>query len=268
METEDELRAENNLLKLKLEMEHGMKMMDTSALDAEMENKWLSDIYNFENSYRESKLVSIYDFIGRPEFKPANELSKTEISEELEKLDKLMQENRICLDCLCEYEDEVIYKFITEEFFLKETDDLRLEGMFHHFIYEEYHPNHDYDLRRVSIDFMENILTREWIPDWYQCDLSPSILFRGKNYDKKAISKFILTFQECFHPISVSELDVEHVEFDFEKGFASVRVKVNYTSQPKSGNAFTYSGVAFINFKKSELDYWSVSNFQIPGFGD
>ncbi len=268
MESEDELKAENNLLKLKLELEHGMKMMDTSALDPEMENQWLTDIYNFEKSHKEAKQITVYDYLGRPDFKPINGLSKKEISTELERLDKLMIENHICLDCLCEYEDEVIYKFITEEFFLKETDDIRIEGMYSHFIYEEYHPNHDNDLRRYAKEFIENILTGKWNHEWDELKLNTSVLFHGKKFDREAISRFIMTFQECFQPIEVEELSVEHVEFDLEKGFASVRLHLNYSTQRELGQALTCLGKAFINFKQTEWGNWSISNFQLPGFGD
>ncbi|MBK6536623.1 MAG: hypothetical protein IPG09_02205 [Ignavibacteria bacterium] len=44
-----------------------------------------------------------------------------------------MEENGIVLDTLCDYEDEVIYKFITEELFREETNNIRIEGMRHCF---------------------------------------------------------------------------------------------------------------------------------------
>jgi len=43
------------------------------------------------------------------------------------------------------YAPSVIYKFITEELFDHEMDDIMLPGFVHHFIYEEFHPNHEYD---------------------------------------------------------------------------------------------------------------------------
>lgn len=38
---EDDLNAENNLLKLKLGLEYGMQMADLSNLRPELENEWL-----------------------------------------------------------------------------------------------------------------------------------------------------------------------------------------------------------------------------------
>ena len=44
---EEELKADNELLKIKLELEHGMQHSD-SNLPPEIENQWLNNIYNYE----------------------------------------------------------------------------------------------------------------------------------------------------------------------------------------------------------------------------
>ncbi len=49
--TADELEAENALLRLKLEMEFGMLMDESSNLDPKMANIWLKSVYAFEQSY-------------------------------------------------------------------------------------------------------------------------------------------------------------------------------------------------------------------------
>ena len=60
---EENLKFENDLLKAKLTAEFGMKESDTSKLDSEMENQWLKYIYEFENSYKDAKRISLYEFI-------------------------------------------------------------------------------------------------------------------------------------------------------------------------------------------------------------
>ncbi|HWA33773.1 MAG TPA: hypothetical protein VG737_06570 [Cyclobacteriaceae bacterium] len=49
--TGDELEAENALLRLKLEMEFGMLMDESSQLSPKMANIWLKSVYAFEQSY-------------------------------------------------------------------------------------------------------------------------------------------------------------------------------------------------------------------------
>ena len=44
---EDELRAENEVLKLKLKLEYGMDIHEKSSLPPAIENKWLSNMVQF-----------------------------------------------------------------------------------------------------------------------------------------------------------------------------------------------------------------------------
>lgn len=55
-----------------------------------------------------------------------------------------MRSNRFnALDFLCDVDDAEAYRFITEELMDEEIDDIRIEGLRHCFIYEEFHPNTD-----------------------------------------------------------------------------------------------------------------------------
>lgn len=266
MNSQDELKAENLLLKLKLEMEHGMMMCDTSKLDPEIENQWLSNIYNFERQSEDAKQTTVYDLIGRPDFKPLHELTAQEVSDELSRLLNILWENQINFSCICKYEDELIYRFITEEFFEHVVDEIRIDGMINHYIYEEFYPNHDYDLRRYTTEFIEKILNDNWVPEFDKSDLTSEVTFRGKQYDGDSISGIIQTFQEAFHPVEIKESSIEHVGFDLEEQFASVRMQLSYSTRPENGKTPVYTGKAFLNFKM-EFDYWRICSFQLPGFG-
>lgn len=267
MNSQDELKAENLLLKLKLEMEHGMKMFDTSKLDPEIENQWLSNIVNFEKQFENANQIKVFDLIGRPYFKPMHEMSIPEISEELNRLLNILWENQINFSCICDYDDELIYRFITQEFFEHEVDDIRIDGMINHFVYETFHPNHDYDLRRYATEFIEKVLKESWIPEFDKSDLTSEVTFRGRQYDGDSISGIIQTFQETFQPAEIKESAIEFVGFDLDEQFASVRMHLSYSTKPENGKTPVYSGKAFLNFKM-EFDYWRISSFQLPGFGD
>ena len=53
---DEQVKAENEILKLKLELEYGMNQSDTSALSAETENQWLNYIYNFEQQSKDKEV--------------------------------------------------------------------------------------------------------------------------------------------------------------------------------------------------------------------
>jgi hypothetical protein len=263
---EEELKAQNEVLKLKLGLEHGMQEYDCALPDPAAENQWLNNIYDFEQAFKNAKRVKIYDFIGRPTFKKAEKLSREEIAKELDWLLSVMEEKGIALVCLCDYEDEIIYRFIIEELFEEETDDMALPGWTTNFIYEEFHPNHDYDLRKHSSEFIQNLLEREWHPEFHSISLADVITFNGKEYDREGIMKIILAFQESNGEFLIEKNEIGQVNFDLETnaqgGRGTVQGQIRYSSV-KTNQWF--EGRYVLHFAL-EFDYWSVCNIQLEGF--
>jgi hypothetical protein len=134
----DLLKAENAVLRLRLEMEHGMKDSQTRGLSPQLENMWLNSIFKFEENWKTAPTVTVFKHLGEPRFPDASGLSPHEISRELRRLTDYMQSKGVVLDCINEYEDAVIYRFILEELFKAEVT--FMPGMIMHFIYEEFHP--------------------------------------------------------------------------------------------------------------------------------
>jgi len=164
----ENLRFENEIKKIKLSREHGAHFSEsdeTSNLNPRLEAEFLDYVEQFEKAYDDCKQIPVYDFIGKPKYKKAEDIPDKEIQSELEKIMLVMNKNGIYLDTLCEVDDRVLYRFITEELFLYETDDIKVAGMMCNFIYEEFHPNHEYDIRNHSIEFIESYLNKE--SDYY-----------------------------------------------------------------------------------------------------
>lgn len=257
---EEKLEMENSLLKARLSAEFGMKHSD-SKLDAEMENQWLNYIYEFEKSWKDAGRISIYDFLGKPEFKTFKELKENEISAELDRLYDIMNKNNIVLDTLCDYEEEKIYKFITEEFFKMETDNMRISGMNHCFIYEDFHPNHEYDLRNHTLDFIYSIFERKWNCEFDKYNLDCNVEFNKKFIDRDSFMKFIRAFQEANLPMEIISKEISKVEYDLEKGNAEVSGSIYYR-----GNSKNYKGELNIKFNYED-GFWSVNGIKLPNFG-
>lgn len=262
---EEQIKAENALLKIKLELEHGMDQAETSSLSAEAENGWLNNIYNFEQQYGNAKRIKVYDAIGRPPFKKSTELSADEVSDALKGILSVMKNNALDLDFCCPYDDALIYTFITEELFEHEIDDMSVAGMITHFSYEEFHPNHDYDLRRYSNEFLENLLTRKWNPEFDCSSLSQKVSYKEKEYNNEEIGVIILSFQEE-RTFQLDNFEIEQVSFDVEKGEGKVRAHVAYIAYAGRESQL-HQGDAVVNFKY-DFGYWVIQGFQLPGFGD
>ena len=140
--TSDErsLEAANKLLLRKLETEFGMLSSHTQGLSPELENMWLNSIYNFEENFKASRSLTLFAHLGRPRFARFDQLPPREISRELERLKELMRRKHVVLDCVHQYGDATIYRFITEELFKAEMFFVPSSRMIFHFIYEEFHP--------------------------------------------------------------------------------------------------------------------------------
>ncbi|HMQ70845.1 MAG TPA: hypothetical protein PKC58_17850, partial [Ignavibacteria bacterium] len=241
----------------------GMKESDTSKLDPEMENQWLNSVYEFENKFKDAKRITLYEFIGKPEFRSLEneKLSEGEIAIELERIYKIMEENSIRLDAICEYEnkDELLYRFITEELFNEEIDDMRIDGMNHCFIYEEFHPNHKYDLTQDSENFLYNVFESQLEKDFYGVFISDSLKFSDQNYTKEEFIKLIRDFQNKGISFKFNSKEVKDVEFDLDKRIANVSGIINYTIYSKN-----FSGNFKFDFVLDDCGYWELSKIELP----
>lgn len=261
----ENLKFENELLKVKLKTEFGMSD-HVSSLDLQAENEWLKYIYEFEKLHMEGKRIKIYDLIGKPDYKKASDLNKEEVSAELEKLFRILIENDICLDMLCEYEDEVIYKFITEELFEEETDDIKIEGLKHCFIYEEFHPNHEYDLRKETEIFFEAVITRNWDENFDSHRLHDKIFINGKMLSIKDFNEMINKFQERNYLFTKHKTDICSINFNLDEKSAEVKGNVLMYIQSGAEICKEIKNDFHMEFIFDEFGFWVISGIKFPVF--
>lgn len=260
----DELHAENNLLKLKLGLEHSMQMDDTAGLSPEVENQWLKSVYAFEQQYKDAGRIKLYEFIGRPAFKKWEALSSEEAGEHLKRLKNIMADHNVALDCICDYDDAIIYRFITEELFNHEMDDMRIPGMTTHFIYEEFHPNHDHDLRNNASEFVQAIFKRRWNHRYDEITLARHVLFSGATYEPAAISVIINTFQDVHTALKLDRFEISQVSVDASATKADVHGSLSASGTIAGEERVLYEGSCSFGFTV-EHGYWSLCDFHIPG---
>jgi hypothetical protein len=126
----DQIEAENAFLRLKLELEHNLKECGNSEVPPEIENIFLRSVYAFEQKHTNSP-----ENRERPGYRMYSELPPDALIAELQRLNELMRENQIVLECICEYDDGVIYKFFTGELLEKPVDRNVCKEMVIHFTY-------------------------------------------------------------------------------------------------------------------------------------
>ena len=269
---EDELRAENEVIKLKLELEHGMLGMGgTSSLDPGVENQWLNSIYNFEQRYKNAKRISVYDFIGRPAYTKTEDIVPEQMTTELERVISLLEVKGLALDVLAEYDEDVIYKFITEELFEHETDDMQVEGMTKNFSYEEFHPNHKADIEEGMMEFLKH-----WFEQSFDED---SMILSDQMILPDGPVPTIISKQDVLHKLRLlfdsypkfedCRFAVKDIAFQWDelqgKGMGHAEGGVKYTAVLENAEEQLIEGAYKIYFS-NEFGKWQVMYFVFPGF--
>lgn len=255
---EEQLHVENELLKIKLQVEtNAMLYCSEEKLPPEIENAWLNNVYNFEKNYQETKLVSVYEYIGNPEYRKLSELLSEEVGATLDSLLDLMFSKGIAFMFMpsC-YPPEVLYRFVTEELFPYEGrfPDMQGEGGKWVFHYEDFYPNHRFDLWRYASDFMELLFTgKEWVSEHLQYSHHANIELNQKKITREEYSASIIRFKEKYSHVLFSNPDIGEIAFDLETGKAEVCCTIE---MPKENIEFK------IQFIK-DYDWWGISGLEL-----
>lgn len=212
-EEEENLKNENEFLKMKLMLEQGAKfgsMQTGGNLPPEIENQFLKNIMAFEKQSAEQKMIKVFDKIKRPNhFKPVNEIPDDAIENSWNELDNYLRKYNIELSvCSPNISNRELYRFTTEELFNHEMNDMNVPGMMNCFTYDEFHPDHKYDNTRAAVDdCIETIFKKqpiEWIPN-----LRSENLRLNDHYplSEKEYINIINRFKEAYEDIQLQEMN-------------------------------------------------------------
>jgi hypothetical protein len=265
-QNDDELRASNELLKLRLEREHGMRHYESNGISPALENQWLRYICDHEELYRQCGRISVYDYIGRPPFTAIENLEREQVTAELERLLSVMKSHGIQLDCMCEYEDRIIYQFVTTELFGIEMDNIQMPGLVNHFTYEDFHMNNQYEIERIGIDLIKSIYNHEWRPEYDSVWVGTIVKCNGISHDFHNFSSLIMEYQQRHSFLEIRELHIHEVSVNEMNGRGQVVATLVYLAQEHYGTRQQLKGNCVINFQKDvESGYWNVFDMNVPG---
>lgn len=249
----ERLKQENEIKKLKLELEFRANFPNESEnedLPLEVERQFLDKVSDYENAFKNSERISLYDFIGKPEYKETAVIPDSEISAELDQITQLLNENQIALNTLCEVNDRVLYQFITEELFFTETDNMKIDGWISYFTYEDFHPNHEYDLRNNCTDFFKSFLNKE--SEYYTSHLS-------KEAEKNT---WFENFRKAFKSFSIRNFEIKTIQIN--ELVAKVKYEISFSGIIEGSNETEYfSGFGELKFLH-QWGYWYIQELTMP----
>ena len=100
-------------------------------------SEFLEHVYEFEKAWQQAKTVPVHALLGNPFYLQEGELDDELVEEELQSLIMLMQSKQMTIDVPARKEPRDVYRFLTEFLFAQEIEDLKMEGLRIHFIYNE-----------------------------------------------------------------------------------------------------------------------------------
>lgn len=264
-------KIDNELKKKELADKYGADFGSESNLSPELENEWLNYIEEFEKQFQNTEQISVWEFIGKPSYKMQDELNHDEISSELQRLFDIMNENNIYLDVLCEVDDKELHRFITEELFKEEVDNVRIKGMMTNFIYEEFHPNARYDIEMAYEYFFHSTLKKDKNVDGSGYDL---LYVDTKNYrnkknehiDEEVVLKKVNDFLRSFDYFEIVSNEIQEIKINEEETDAHIDFKIHFNGRyHNNSESVVFHGNGFFKLNPSEYGGWDIYHINMPG---
>lgn len=268
---EENLRIENELMKIKLKAQYGdaFQMESSEVLPPDVENQFLKNILAFEASYSKGDFVTIYQRIGKPEYKAVNKMTPGELKESVQQLLELLNQHQVNLDFMDgPYDDAIIYQFITEELFNQEVEKDPVDGMVMGYIYEEFHPNHKAEIERGTHQFLKEWFSRSFKEN--QFVLSQEILTAaGQQMQREELIDKLALFFDAFKNFANDGYNIDNINFELqpenERGMGFAEGMLKYDAEIDNNEIIHFEGPYKLYFQL-EYNEWSVFYFVMPGF--
>lgn len=235
------------------------------AMPPDAESRWLDQMINFEEQWENAKRIPLREFLGNPTLKPLALIPAGEVEAELERLEGLMAWHGVVLDRLVETPAAEIYRFIVEELLDEEIDDVRIEGMRSHYIYEEFHPNDDYGSKMWAENFLSDFFRKS---EYFRLALDKEELYdaTGAPITQDEMLAHFLAFWEQYP--TVTSHYYKPTSSEIEGDYATVQVETYWHGKQKDGTLVSFQGQSTIRLKRSPwaIGAWEVIQARIVGW--
>ena len=262
-----DLRLRNQVKKMELAARYGARFSDdNSGIPPEIEGGFLDHIMRFEEEWRNNVPVRLRDFLGNPHFPPVLGIPDEQLEEELERVFDVLELNDVAVDFLCDVGLRERYRFITEELLGEEMNNVRIPGMCHHFVYEDFHPNMEYDAKSDAEHFLcaifhtdADIVSRHFVS-------SGVLTASGSPLTRQAAANRIFEFQRSFAALQPPRLTFRECVLAGDRAIVNYRIFWSGEIDPETPPV-QRRGLARIHLVLEE-DRWYVERYSIPGVNE
>jgi hypothetical protein len=267
----ENLRIENEILRIKIKTELGGEYEGDSNLPPELENEFLKNILAFEHRYAQIKMLKVANLLGNPVFDDAALLDDKAVADAYHELETLLAEKHIVVEFTRPRDVRFKYRFITEELFEHETDDMQVDGITKYFNYEEFHPDHEAELAECAIKFLGDWFARKTdAAKWYLDDqfIQPDGHAFAKDEMIASFRKVFAaytSFENSGYAMRDVQFEINQVPNELNEGMGFAEGMVKYTAVLENGERIPIEGPFKFYFSRS-FSRWRIYYFHLSGF--
>jgi hypothetical protein len=259
---EENLRAENEMTALGLELQYGAHIGVSDDLPPEIMQQFLAHVSNFHRMDESSERITIYQKLGSPAFAPLDVLEPETLPGELQRLRKLLENNGVAVFAPDNLPDETFYEFIITEVFSCETPAETIPGMMTCLNYEEFHPSYEFEIGILTESFLLALLfLKESFPTEMlhpQCRNNDDMISREEAL--ATIEQFRARFSQM---VPVAFQLEEFVEQDYGTW---QMFGICWEGTPRAGGPVErHEGLGVVQLKQDN-GTWRVQGVNMPGF--
>lgn len=263
---EERIRAENNILKMKLMLEKGARFQeDAEPLPPEIEHEFLKHVIAFEKQLENHRKIPVFEKIGCPaKFRPVADIPEVEIEAAWMELDDYMRAHGVSLDvCSPNVSAREIYRFCLEELFSVEMEDFDMPGMIYCFIYDEFHPDPVYENSRAALNTISCMLRQGLLECLPHIRRERLRLNKRHPLTDKEFKWYVNQFKNAYEEISEPALEQHSCSVNDKYSVVSGSYSLRVSLQTEH---IQLQGQWSVEFEfDEELGYWYVFNVQVEG---
>ncbi|MBL0341267.1 MAG: hypothetical protein IPP71_10220 [Bacteroidetes bacterium] len=195
------------------------------------------------------RFKTFHEYFGKPKFRPVDNISNEQMPTELNKLQEVMKAHKVMITNYTEVADREVYRFITKELFGMLTT-----GEFYSvtkLVYEEFHPNREYLIKKAASDFIRLIFETYLGP--YRLNHQKHLL---QNY--KEIKRLLKTYEDN---IGLDFLEMDELSFDGDS--ACIIMELGFYGIMNDVFVHHYEGDCKCFLEKSGT-VWQVTHCSLP----
>ena len=181
------------------------------------------------------------------------------VKKELKKLLTLLRKKGILVETLSGVGDKEMYRFVTEEIFRQEIQNIRMPNWTIHMLYEEFHPSDEFDIKNQCGTALAFLFDKSFITaDFVFMDEMKSHL--GLGMDKEELIEKIDTFKLGYNQIQFIGAQFKSVDLDPDNGTAHISVVADFRTQTQKGRRFKNetAEVDFKLVKDPNTQFWMI----------